>query len=182
MSTTRHVYVSGPRETYLDARTRELRSAVLGQIRRIGYEIAAFGTLEGGLGLAAGSTWSRSGAMAVMRRCVGAVLLGFPYWRSHRDGDDVGLVTEYCHYEGALAAMLESGSGDEAVPRDNVLFESGYFTHAKGKERVLIVRETGVKMPADLGGDIYVPFLRDQVGDLLDGVSRFIRGTFGRRE
>lgn len=42
-----------------------------------------------------------------------------------------------------------------AVPRDNVVFEAGYFIQAKGKDRVLIVRELGAKMPADLGGDIY---------------------------
>jgi predicted nucleotide-binding protein len=36
-----------------------------------------------------------------------------------------------------------------------VVFEAGFFAHAKGKERVLIIRERGSKMPADLGGDIY---------------------------
>ena len=41
------------------------------------------------------------------------------------------------------------------APRDNVVFEAGFFASAKGKERVLIVREEGSKMPADLGGDIY---------------------------
>jgi len=46
--------------------------------------------------------------------------------------------------------------GDIASPRDNVLLEAGYFLSAKGKDRVLIVREDGAKMPADLGGDIYV--------------------------
>jgi hypothetical protein len=45
----------------------------------------------------------------------------------------------------------------EAIPRDNVLLEAGYFTQARGKERVAIVRERGAKMPADLGGIIYVP-------------------------
>ena len=49
-----------------------------------------------------------------------------------------------------------SGDGkDRAVPRDNVVFEAGYFSALKGKARVLIVRESGAKMPADLGGDIY---------------------------
>jgi hypothetical protein len=43
-----------------------------------------------------------------------------------------------------------------AVPRDNVLLEAGYFTQARGKERVAIVREQGAKMPADLGGIIYL--------------------------
>lgn len=31
----------------------------------------------------------------------------------------------------------------------------GYFIGLKGKRNVLIVRESGSKMPADLGGDIY---------------------------
>jgi predicted nucleotide-binding protein with TIR-like domain len=43
-----------------------------------------------------------------------------------------------------------------AAPRDNVIFEAGYFTHAKGKERTVIIREQGVKMPTDLGGNIYI--------------------------
>jgi predicted nucleotide-binding protein len=43
-----------------------------------------------------------------------------------------------------------------AAPRDNVVFEAGYFVRAIGKERVLIIREAGAKMPADLGGDIYL--------------------------
>ncbi|HYC88871.1 MAG TPA: nucleotide-binding protein [Thermoanaerobaculia bacterium] len=42
-----------------------------------------------------------------------------------------------------------------AAPRDNVVFEAGYFVSSKGKDRVLIIREKGAKMPADLGGDIY---------------------------
>jgi hypothetical protein len=42
-----------------------------------------------------------------------------------------------------------------AAPRDNVVFEAGYFSAAKGKRRTLIVRENGAKMPADLGGDMY---------------------------
>ncbi|QEM08542.1 TIR domain-containing protein [Mucilaginibacter rubeus] len=44
----------------------------------------------------------------------------------------------------------------QASPRDNVIFEAGYFIKSKGKERVLIIREEGVKMPADIGGNIYL--------------------------
>jgi len=51
-----------------------------------------------------------------------------------------------------LADTEQSGI---AVPRDNVVFEAGYFIGLKGKRNVLIVRESGSKMPADLGGDIY---------------------------
>jgi hypothetical protein len=55
---------------------------------------------------------------------------------------------------------LENSEG-QASPRDNVIFEAGYFMKAKGKERVLIIREVGAKMPADLGGNIYLP-LKDR--------------------
>ena len=44
-----------------------------------------------------------------------------------------------------------------AAPRDNVVFEAGFFASAKGPNRVLIVRGGNAKMPADLGGDIYAP-------------------------
>ena len=53
--------------------------------------------------------------------------------------------------------------GDEniAAPRDNVIFEMGMFMEAKGRERVLVVREQAAKMPADIGGGIYLS-LRDR--------------------
>lgn len=53
--------------------------------------------------------------------------------------------------------LLEDTLADRAAPRDNVVFEAGYFTQAKGRERVLIIRERGTKMPADVGGNIYLP-------------------------
>lgn len=52
-------------------------------------------------------------------------------------------------------ALSDGSVRDRAVPRDNVVFEAGYFTALKGKSKVLIVRESDAKMPADLGGDIY---------------------------
>lgn len=64
---------------------------------------------------------------------------------------------------------------DKAVPRDNVVFEAGYFTGVKGKDHVLIVRESGAKMPADLGGDIYAP-LKDKsdIGPVENVVRMFV--------
>jgi len=53
--------------------------------------------------------------------------------------------------------FLEEAQGDRAAPRDNVVFEAGYFTQSKGRERVLIIRESDVKIPADIGGNIYLP-------------------------
>jgi len=57
--------------------------------------------------------------------------------------------------------LLEEEQEDRAAPRDNVVFEAGYFTQSKGRERVLIIRESRVKMPADVGGNIYLP-LKDR--------------------
>ena len=102
MTVVRRIFVSGPRERYLDPRRAALRQAVLAEIEKLGYQMTAFGTPAGGVGDAAGETWSRERAIDALRRCVGAVLLGFPYAHAN----DVALVTEYCHYEGALASML----------------------------------------------------------------------------
>lgn len=64
----------------------------------------------------------------------------------------------------------------EAVPRDNVLLEAGYFTQARGKERVAIVREKGANMPADLGGIIYLSMEhRDRLLSVKKGLIKFLR-------
>ena len=291
---TRRVYISGPRDEHLDTRHNQLKWAIVEAISTLGYHPQVFGSPEGGKGLAAGISWSPSDADRVMRRCVGAAILGFPIWKatSERRSTRVALTTEYNHYEGALAwshglpilSVLEEGTeervafnrygnaavirpprsankawveeqgfrtflqgwhdrvqerkdvflgycssskatvaavkkfivkgcnatvldwqtdfiegrtilaeiqeaarrttggiflftrddllpaagratsrrvrdeqAEQAVPRDNVVFEAGFFAHAKGPERVLIIREEGAKMPADLGGDIYAP-------------------------
>lgn len=43
-----------------------------------------------------------------------------------------------------------------AVPRDNVLLEAGYFMSAHTARHMVVVREKGTRMPADLGGMIYL--------------------------
>jgi hypothetical protein len=64
---------------------------------------------------------------------------------------------------GCLGAIMvltkdDEHAGDQplAAPRDNVIFEMGLFMEAKGRDKVLVVREEGAKMPADIGGGIYV--------------------------
>jgi hypothetical protein len=49
---------------------------------------------------------------------------------------------------------LEGTAG--AAPRDNVVFEAGFFLRANGRDRVAVIREDGAKMPADLGGNVYI--------------------------
>jgi predicted nucleotide-binding protein len=70
---------------------------------------------------------------------------------------------------------IPGGTAPIAAPRDNVIFEAGYFINAKGKDRVLIVREEGAKMPADLGGDVYALLKkRADIRSAFDYVRRFV--------
>jgi hypothetical protein len=63
----------------------------------------------------------------------------------------------------------------DAMPRDNVLFEAGYFVASKGKRNVLIIREQGSKLPADLGGDIYASLVdRSDIAPIERSLRAFI--------
>ena len=70
----------------------------------------------------------------------------------------------------------------KAAPRDNVIFETGYFISAKGKRNVLIIRESGAKMPADLGGVIYLSLSdRNNIDSVKPGIEQFINSYNTRR-
>lgn len=70
---------------------------------------------------------------------------------------------------------LVSTMEDKAAPRDNVVFEAGYFMRAKGRRRTLIIRETGAKMPADVGGIIYIALEnRDNVSAVHRALQKFL--------
>jgi hypothetical protein len=286
----------------VDDRRNQLKWAIVKEIETLGYEAQVFGSPEGGRGLAAGKSWSPNVAEEVMQRCIGAVILGFPIWQCSgaTSGESALLVTEYCHYEGALArthglpilAVLEDGveervffnryagdpyirvpaqadptwvaagafrafldnwnqrirerrdiflaysgkqeatansiyeilthlgatvldwkrdfaggptileqvedaarrtsggvflftrddplkeKGKRAAPRDNVIFEAGFFMRSKGHQRVLVIREEGAKMPADLGGLIYEPLSdRSDVHDLEERLRLFLEAS-----
>ncbi len=63
-----------------------------------------------------------------------------------------------------------------AAPRDNVVFEAGYFVNAKRQRRVLIVLEAGAKMPADLGGSIFAPLDdRSNIEAINGQIERFLQ-------
>jgi hypothetical protein len=67
------------------------------------------------------------------------------------------------------------GDSFQAAPRDNVVLEAGYFIRAKGKERVLIVREAGAKMPADIGGTVYADLPNQQSTSVVEtAVRKFV--------
>ncbi len=70
---------------------------------------------------------------------------------------------------------LTDGNAALAAPRDNVIFEAGYFAAAKGRKRILIIREEGAKMPADLGGNIYLPLAdRNDIRPIESAIRTFV--------
>jgi hypothetical protein len=302
MTITRRIFVSSPRIEYLNNRHKEIKRAIVKEIEALGYEAQIFGSAEESRGLASRRSWSPKDAEEVMKRCVGAAILGFPLWQCSEATADktVSLVSEYCHYEGAIARTLRlpilavlddgveqrvffnryggdpfitipaeadrtwvtennfhafldkwhkrlekrkdiflgyssklegtaesiktiltqlnvtvldwksdfpggptileqikdaalhtsggiflftrddphKGKGKQAAPRDNVIFEAGFFAHSKGHERVLVIRETGAKMPADLGGVIYETLSdRGDVHDLEKRLRLFLEAS-----
>jgi hypothetical protein len=72
-------------------------------------------------------------------------------------------------------ALSDESAKDRAVPRDNVVFEAGYFCSLKGKSKVLIVREDGAKMPADLGGDLYAALAdKEDIEPIKPALAKFL--------
>jgi hypothetical protein len=62
-----------------------------------------------------------------------------------------------------------------AVPRDNVVFEAGYFMSRHGGTRTLVILERGAKMPADLGGVVYADLKdRSNVASIEATVRKFL--------
>jgi len=273
----KRVFVSVTSNKALDDRRKAVKAAILEKLLKEGYEPQEF--WASGLPKTSGLSWSFENVDRVMRKCVGALVIGFPRWTFSDPEQEIRLVGEYNNYEGAAAlshglsvfilaeegvvdrgivwtgggrsityipadaqadwtesAEFQSGFGawmgelnarkdiflgycgqnvgmaaqietflmregatvlnyqmdfraggatilDEiarasarcsagiflfaendplegvsggAAPRDNVVFEAGYFMSTKGHDRCLIVRQGDAKMPADLGGAIYL--------------------------
>jgi hypothetical protein len=60
------------------------------------------------------------------------------------------------------------------APRDNVVFEAGYFMHAKGRNNTVIILEEGAKMLSDLGGYTYIS-LKDKTN--IDSIKERIKNV-----
>lgn len=51
---------------------------------------------------------------------------------------------------------MAKGNVRQFAPRDNVVYEAGYFAGAKGRAQTLIIREKGAKLPTDLNGMLHL--------------------------
>jgi predicted nucleotide-binding protein with TIR-like domain len=284
----RRVFVSATNDQSLDDRRRAIKTAIVAKLQP--HKLAPQSFFEAGI--AENMAWNFDNVDRVMRKCIGAIVIGFPRWAAATQQ----FIGEYNHYEGAVAlsyrlpvmllaergvenrgivwsgagrpityipadatpAWLESqdfqrrfeawvrdveyrrdvflgycsqnqgtaaiienrltrsgatvlnyqmdfragvsilneieaaaarcscgiflfGNNDPlegmdggAAPRDNVVFEAGYFMNAKGPERCLIIREDKAKMPADLGGAIYLQLKNSEVAAIESGLERFL--------
>jgi hypothetical protein len=84
-------------------------------------------------------------------------------WHDFRVGDSVWesieraeRLTDFGLFLFMADDKLVAGNKGEFAPRDNVVYEAGYFAGAKGRQKSLLVREEGAKVPTDLGGILYV--------------------------
>lgn len=69
---------------------------------------------------------------------------------------------------------IETAATRQTAPRDNVVFEAGLFSGAKGAGFTLILREQGAKVPTDLGGVVFLEFKRrSEIASLEDQVRQY---------
>lgn len=299
MPIVRRIYISVPGDDRLSESQAALKWAIIDEIADAGYVPEIFYSERPPPGsLTFGRNWSFAECSAVMRRCVGAVIIGLPRHQLAADNGPIRLPTEYAHIEGTLAVeqelptllLAETGlsdrgmffpggahlitsfplgadeswvnspkfsnalaaflgkvrdrrdvflgycststgtaqnlkrfiekeiggsvldwqfdfvegrtvieeieeaarrttggvflftrddllavEGEQAAPRDNVVFEAGFFAHAKGRGRVLIIRERDAKMPANLGGNIYAMLAdKTNIAPLENRLKRFL--------
>jgi CAP12/Pycsar effector protein, TIR domain len=66
--------------------------------------------------------------------------------------DEIDAAVSSCKYGVFLFTPDEPGN----KPRDNVIFEAGYFMSAHGRDRTIIIVQRGTNVLADYGGHIYI--------------------------
>jgi hypothetical protein len=100
----RRIFVSVNRDSILgvDERRRGIKQAVLDRLATDGYAPQLFYET----GLPVGMAWNFNNVIAVMRRCVGAIVLGFPRWRMTINGNPNKLIGEFSHIEGPSRCPL----------------------------------------------------------------------------
>jgi predicted nucleotide-binding protein len=75
--------------------------------------------------------------------------------------------------------LLQSRGDYVESPRDNIVFEVGYFAARLGVDHTLLIVEKGAKLPSDWGGILYIP-LKDRANlaevhlSLLDALGKVL--------
>ncbi len=71
-----------------------------------------------------------------------------------------------------------SANSFRQTPRDNIIFEYGYFSGRIGIEKTILVVEADTKVPSDLGGILYVHMAdRNNLGNVKVELEKALRST-----
>jgi hypothetical protein len=81
----------------------ELKWEIVARIEASGLQAEVFHDPRGTDSISAGLAWTAESADDIMRRGVGAALIGLPRWTCRAQTRAVKLATDFCHYEGAIA-------------------------------------------------------------------------------
>jgi hypothetical protein len=86
-----------------------------------------------------------------------------------------------------LTVSDQSSASGEArsrhIPRDNVVYEAGYFAGKKGRHRTLIILEKGAKLPTDLNGIHYAEIDdRENIAAIETPLRQFIEAILSSQE
>jgi len=74
---------------------------------------------------------------------------------------------------------LTAGKTVELAPRDNVIYEAGYFAGAKGRKNSLIILEEGARIPTDLGGILYLSLRsREDISPITTRMRKYLEQVF----
>jgi len=81
---------------------------------------------------------------------------------------------------GLFLFMADDKVARGSKPRDNVVYEAGYFAGAKGPTRSIIVRERRATVPTDLGGILYLTLShRANIAPITAGLRRYFSEMLG---
>jgi hypothetical protein len=95
----KRIFVSATYNGHLDDRRKKLKAAIIKKISDAGYEPQEFWES----GFPENLAWNFDNCDRTMRKCVGAVVFGFPRWVVAWPNSDIRLVGEFNHYESAVA-------------------------------------------------------------------------------
>jgi len=99
MLTPTRIYISVPRDGWLQPEQLDIKRGIFDRIRSVGFEPHEF-LISGDL---SHMTWSHENLQYILGRCQGAAILGFIRWNVRDTEKTYQFNSAYNHYEGALA-------------------------------------------------------------------------------
>ncbi|MGQ0649337.1 MAG: TIR domain-containing protein [Gemmatimonadaceae bacterium] len=117
-----------------------------------------------------------------LKECIESLGFNVLYWETGFESgrvilDQIQAASFSCKYAVLLLTPDEQIAGETSrwLPRDNVLFELGYFISALGADCVRAIVQEGTTVLADYGGHIYISLKREAaVSSIENDLRRFL--------